>query len=69
MANFCCDEFRKIVETPEESFGRWTTFTKTDNIWWTDFSSGEYGDIKLSFCPFCGVDLSQQSLESGSGKQ
>ncbi len=54
---YCCKEFRKLVEHPETVFNRETTFTKHGNEWWTDFSDGEYGDIKLTFCPFCGKKL------------
>ena len=54
---YCCREFRKIVERPETVFSRETTFTKNGNEWWTDFSDGEYGDIRLVFCPFCGKKL------------
>ena len=57
MSNYCCEEFTKIVEKPESESYRHTTFSKQDGLWWTDFSDGEYGDIKLSFCPFCGTKL------------
>lgn len=54
---YCCEKFQKVVESPEEVFNRKTTFKKIDGIWYTDFSDGEYGEIELIYCPFCGTKL------------
>lgn len=52
-----------MVENPEDVYNRETQFRKYkeygygEEIWHTDFSAGEYGDIRLDFCPFCGKKL------------
>lgn len=57
MTEYCCNVFEKMVENPESVFSRQTTFEKIDGVWWTNFSDGEYGDIRLDYCPFCGKKL------------
>jgi len=57
MTEYCCRIFAKMVENPESVYNRQTRFSKYDGIWNTDFSDGEYGDIRLDFCPFCGSKL------------
>lgn len=57
MTEYCCDKFKNIINTPESAYYRQTTFKQEEGVWYTDFSDGEYGDIKLTFCPFCGKKL------------
>ncbi len=66
MSNYCCEKFRKIREEPESVYGRDTTFSKVEGVWWTNFSEDEYGDIELTFCPFCGTKLlnAKHSMEN-----
>jgi len=54
---YCCTVFEKIIENPESVYARETTFRNDKGVWWTDFSDGEYGDIRLDYCPFCGEKL------------
>ena len=56
---FCCEKFKKIMEEPESVYDRKITFflSTVDGKWYTDFSDGEYGDIELTFCPFCSIKL------------
>jgi len=54
---YCCDEFTKTILNPDDAYDRATTFTFVKGTWFTDFSDGEYGDIVLTFCPFCGSKL------------
>jgi len=55
---YCCEKFQNIIDNPESAYDRKTTFWKSDNDkWYTDFSDGEYGDIELDYCPFCGEKL------------
>lgn len=58
MSKYCCEKFKNIMDKPESVYDRQTTFRKYENVWYTDFSDGEYGDIELIHCPFCGEKLS-----------
>ena len=66
MNKYCCEKFQKIVESPESVYSRETTFRQDkDGIWDTNFSDGEYGDIQLDFCPFCGTNITK-NIESNA---
>lgn len=54
---YCCERFKDTVETKNAVYDRLTRFNMLDGKWWTDFSDGEYGDIQLDYCPFCGSKL------------
>ena len=54
---YCCEEFRKIIEEPESVYNIDITFRQQNGKWWTDFSDCEFGDIELTYCPFCGEKL------------
>ena len=62
LSKYCCKKFQKIVESPESVYSRETTFKLDDiGVWFTNFSDGEYGDIQLDFCPFCGECITKNT--------
>ena len=59
---YCCNKFKKKINDHGKNYNRGTTFEFCNGVWFTDFSDGEYGDIELTFCPFCGTKLEKPSF-------
>jgi len=59
---YCCNEFTRTINTHDSVYDRYTTFAFCNGVWVTDFSDGEYGDIELIFCPYCGTKLENPSF-------
>lgn len=66
--DFCCDKFRTYyILPPDGGFGRRTEFVLLDDKYHTNFSDGEYGDIPLDYCPFCGTKLIVPKTDNKQG--